>query len=325
MKVPALCGSCQKTKPIFSPSKALCRYCYTKAINTASLGRIEKEFHPISPYNRELFGLYLRDLKQGYIKNCDLPVTARWAAHLSSQPVMPFQSWSEVLALSEKLKIRHGRHPTYGCPVMRTARTLVREGKLPARQDDGASQTLIALRRFPVEWRGVMSAFHADVARKQRRATSGLKMIRAVASYFEFLRGSGPGIPALWSLDVEQAQAFMDQLPSGGVSDYAEHWTALKRFYRWGLNRGECAANPFEDVTPKRLLRICKNCRKPQRLTTNDLLCNTCYVDRNYRRKVEATEARFSARTEYHQKIFELYLKYILYCGRRTGEHSTIR
>jgi site-specific recombinase XerD len=276
--------------------------------NQAALKRLEEAFRPANDYNRLLFSRYLEEIRQGYVKNVELPVSRQWARFLEIETAPSLESWREVLTLSDRLKIHHTGHPEQGCPVVRTARALVRHGELASRKEGFDSAYHCILGEFSESLRPVAHSFHGAIMRKGCASSQTTKILRALRQFESFCHERGTDCLIA---DAKLAQQFMDQLPSQGVSDYREHWRGLRRFYVWAMKARLTMSNPFEKVTPTRLLRRCNQCGKSRIFEINDIFCSPCYVDILYRKKLTALRLNFRPVTPYNAHLWDLYLTYI--------------
>jgi site-specific recombinase XerD len=285
----------------------LCRYCYTQEINSEALTRIEANFKPATTYNQKLFELYTGKIRKSYIKNCELPVARKWADVLAREKLENLNSWDEVLKLSNKFKIRHGSKENQGCPVIKTARILVSNGELVPIKLDVDHLCIQTINQLAEPLRSMAKSFYLEIKVNHKRSASSLKILRAIAQYNNFI----PIKENFWISSVDTAQSFLDQLPSCGVGDYVEHLNALKRFFNWGTVQNLTTINPFLDVTPKRLIRVCEICNKEKKFITHDKFCFECDIDRRYKAKIESNKSIFIPKSPYNKKLYELYLKYI--------------
>ena len=302
------CRKCEDSKrPIHSPARGLCFYCYTQELNGKSLERIESSFTPASPYNQKLFSLYTTQIKKSYIKNSELPIARKWSEALSKEGLNPFRTWGEVLSLSEKLGIRHGSSKTRGCPVIKTARILAQLGELHPLCSDEEHKFKVVIDQFYDPLKTQVEAFRVEISARHMKMTSSVKILRAILQLSNFI----PKEEKFWLIRIKTAQDFLDQLPSNGVCDYSEHLKALTRFFNWGLTKGLTESNPFLGIEPKRLIRVCSICEKEKIFRTHDKLCHECNVDRKYGAKIEAENAIFTPKSTYNKSLYELYLKYI--------------
>lgn len=300
---------CQKCKDISKPTylRMLCRYCYRQEINNEALTRIEDNFIPASIYNKKLFELYIAKIRNSYISCKELPVARKWAEVLAQEKLDPLDSWSEVLKLSDKYKIRRGSRKNQGCPVIRTARVLVSHGELVSIKMDIDHCGKIILNQLTEPLRSMASFFWLEINAHHEKTAFSLKALRSILRFNNFL----PEKEAFWLSSVETAQNFLDQLPSKCVGDYADHFNALKRFFNWGIGENIATSNPFLGITPHRLIRVCGICNKEKKLSTNNVFCRSCDDNRRYAAKIKSQKIVFIPKSPYNEKIYGLYLKYI--------------
>jgi site-specific recombinase XerD len=284
-----------------------------------ALTRIEANFIPASAYNQKLFELYIGKIRESYIKSCELSVARQWAIVLAQEKLEPLDSWSEVLKLSDKLKIRHGTEKNQGCPVIRTARILVSNGELVPVKVDMEYQRNLILNQLPEPFRSLVKSFWLEINGHQKKSLTALafRILRAIIQYYKFI----PVKETFWISQIETAQHFLDQLPSNGVSDYLRHLSALKRFFNWGISQNLTTVNPFLDVIPIRLFRVCEICNKEKKFRSHEKFCPECEGDQRYRSKIEGTKLMFIPKSPYNKKIYELYLKYINRFKLKTGHY----
>lgn len=191
--------------------------------------------------------------------------------------------------------------------MVKTARILARLGELPPINLDGETKFRHILEKFPEPLKSKVDAFRLEISSRHMKSASSVKIIRAITRYYQFL----PETKNFWMSEVKTAQDFLDQLPSAGVCDYSEHLNSLKRFFNWGMSRDFTASNPFLEIAPKRLIRICANCKKEKIFRIHDTLSAECDIDRRYCAKIEVQKSKFVPKSAYNQIIYDLYLKYI--------------
>jgi|GEM_PF-4500586 len=319
MKAP--CKTClDPQKKIYRETEWLCRGCYTLRINQNAFRRIVADFRPASDYNCKLFALYAKKIGSSYIKNSELPVARRWACFLSLTPVKPFKSWLEVSALSQQLKIRHGNHKVRGCPVLNTARLLADGGDLPQVSEDADFQILQLMKKFSANDRMVMNEFKKEVLNNHLSFHSTIKVLRALHVYSKCLSDS----ETLLVNSEKSARSFFELNPNG-VLETNEKLKIFNSFYKWALITGYANQNPFKNVVPDLLVRMCSACKKTVRFAASETLCNDCYVDSRYRSKINVLMKSFTPASPYNAKLMELYLKYIRRYRLKTDHHRTTK
>jgi hypothetical protein len=283
-----------------------CRGCHGLERNSEKLNEIKRNFAAQGNFYKRAFVQLLNDLESRRLERLDVRMLERFANQLISEEIEP-QSWSEARELSARLAVCYSRgwkRWYFGCPILKVAAELEKEGKIKPDQPFGGSIDKI-LWEFDSKTRRIAETYlDKDNAAGRNRAGMFHDLARLKYLY-RFLDNK-----SFFPLELATAQAFIDSRKFKKVNVVHEWMVGLKRFYRWAVEQKLCQSNPFEGWYPELTNRTCEKCRKKSYFEKNDQLCDRCHVLECGLRRFDELIGGFRAPSPYNQHLLELYASY---------------
>ncbi len=117
------CLQCKETR-VFHYSDSLCDVCDIDRRTRKKITKVATGFRPATPYNAQLWNLYLTYIKRCKLKPAHHRTTLKLAEYLEKNAIPTLRSWRQVVLESREFKAAFGTEPLVGCPVKKIGRRL---------------------------------------------------------------------------------------------------------------------------------------------------------------------------------------------------------
>ena len=236
--------------------QGLCYCCYQHQQVRIKLDLIEASFRPMSPYNHELFGLYLSYIKRYRLASFHAKQAATLAEILAEDAWPTINCWNDVYTLSDKYQLNHPNGKPSGCAAFKIAYMLEELKVLPPNEDDCSKQIARKLTQLTRLNIGSEATDIASWLKKSgRRESTILNNLTYIHSFFEWGAGSYPKLDLKRSHHAKIIE-FMKHLASQGyaVSQQRSHLLALRRFFSRLCYHKTIQENPCIGITTNKIL-----------------------------------------------------------------------
>jgi site-specific recombinase XerD len=241
-KLRRTCSKCSKNQ-IFKYVSHLCNACFHDKRGRSRLNLLEAQSQNLSPYNRDLFKLYLRYTRRYQIDSRHLSLSKRFFEFLQIYEVPVLRSWAAVLKLSEKFKEFKPAPRSLRCPAISIGWVLQELGVLPIREDEGAplEKRLMSLSK---ELALVFTAY-AHFLRKRKRKEKTIDVaFERILHFYQWLNAARAS--DLWLVTEQAAITYIASIPNTNSGDLVR--LQINKFYNWAKYEKYTLSNPFEKI-----------------------------------------------------------------------------
>lgn len=247
------CVGCKNKGKIYVQD--LCYCCYQHQQVRLKLDLIAASFKPASPYNFDLFGLYITYIKRYRLAYFHAKQAAKLAEFLAVDPWPTINCWNDVYTLSNKYQLNHPNGKPSGCAAFKIGYMLEELRVLPPIDKDCSMQIARKLTQLTRLNIGAEATDLASWLRKSGRSEGTvLNHLTYIHHFFEWGAGSYP------KLDLKRAHEakiieFIKYLESQGyaASQQRSHTLSLRRFFARLCYRKTIEENPCARITISRI------------------------------------------------------------------------
>jgi len=248
------CVDCRHRGKIYV--QGLCYCCYQHRQVLLIIDRIEASFSPASPYNKEIFGLYLTYIKRYRLAYFHAKQAAKLAKILAKDAWLTINCWNDVHMLSGKYQLNHQNGKQSGCAAFKIGYMLEELKILPPNEDDHSKQ----IARKTTQLAGLNVGCEAIdlvswLRKSGRRESTVLNNLTYIHCFFEWGACTYP------KLDLKRAHQtkiteFLQHLERQEytVSQQRAHLLAIRRFFARLCYHQTIQENPCIGIITNKIL-----------------------------------------------------------------------
>lgn len=247
------CISCSHRGKIYM--QGLCYCCYQHQQVQLKLDLIESSFKPASPYNLEMFRLYIKYIKRYRLAYFHVKQAEKLAEILALDDWPTINCWNDVYTLSSQYQLNHPNGKTSGCAVFKIAYMLEELKILPSSEGDYSTQIVRKLTQLTRLNIGHEVRDLASWLRKSgRRESTVLNNLTYIHHFFEW------GAFVYPKFDLKRAREtkiieFLQHLEHQGYSapQRRHHLLILRRFFARLCYHKTIQENPCIGITTNKI------------------------------------------------------------------------
>ncbi|MCK5062282.1 hypothetical protein KAR28_07090, partial [Candidatus Parcubacteria bacterium] len=228
------CLACEKQSKIYVDG--LCYLCYQDRQVLATIESLERGFHPLNDYNKQLFQLYLSYIKRYRLFYAHIRITKELINVLQNDEISIISGWFDIYMLSDRYVIMQKPQKLQGCVFIKIGNMLSELGIISPREDDRDHELQNKLSCLVTP---NVQDFVNDLLKINTAKRSIIHILREL-TLLETFAIQGFEIYSLFLLDRFHLLQFFDQQVELTNSEHNRKklYLDIKRFYRWAiLNR----------------------------------------------------------------------------------------
>ena len=262
---------------------------------------------PLTPYNQELFDIYLGKVLSGYVKNQEPSIARRLKNTLETVRIEPISSWEDIYNLSSKYKIYYNNSKglNHGCPFHRLRQELAKEHGLPERKYQPVGAIEKYIEQFEPQDKKIIEAYIQSKKKTHKLKTSTVRHLRCINQFYKW-----NGRSSLCE-SSNQVGPYLRSIDSLSVGHYADYHQSLRSFFKWLFDNQYIGSNPFDSLSPKTVKKKCSSCHDVKSFKTNSNTCERCLLIKKNGQVVERVSKSYQIKFSYNQELWSLYAKYL--------------